>query len=272
MAPTPWSTHTIEFSPDTVTKRFGRDCQEQCAREWRALTLLAVHAPGTGPEPVAVDFDATEPVVVMSRLEGEPLRGQDLNVAKTEALARTVDKLHTAVPTEKLASIPQRPGQQQGVREYIKTWTPRIRPEVGGQVARAMDEGLAWLARTRWEDSDGQLVPSAFGPGDGNLANYLWDGSCVRVVDFEDFGRSDRPFELAEITEHVGSWVESPLDAEDFLARCDLTRAERSRLLECRRLLALVWLLLLCRDVRGDQRNPEGTVDRQAERLSELLV
>jgi Ser/Thr protein kinase RdoA (MazF antagonist) len=115
-------------------------------------------------------------------------------------------------------------------------------------------------------------VPPVFGPGDGNLANYLWNGCRVQVVDFEDSGRSDRAFELAEITEHVGCWVERPLDVSGFLGRFDLSRAEAARLGECRRLLALVWLFLLASDDSENPRNPPGTAERQAGRLLDLLA
>ncbi|MEU5403654.1 hypothetical protein ABZ348_30685 [Streptomyces sp. NPDC005963] len=81
--------------------------------------------------------------------------------------------------------------------------------------------------------------------GTATLANYLWDGSRVRVVDFEDSGLSDRTFELAEITEHRASWEGPPLKVEALLDLIDLNPAERARLPECRRLLALVWLFLL---------------------------
>jgi hypothetical protein len=47
---------------------------------------------------------------------------------------------------------------------------------------------------------------------------------------------------------------------------------EWARLLECRRLLALVWLFLLVLDEAGQSpRNPPGTVERQADRLCALL-
>lgn len=98
-----------------------------------------------------------------------------------------------------------------------------------------------------------------------------WDGSRVPVVDFEDSGLSDRAFDLAEITEHVASWVDRPLDVVSFLDRFDLTAAERARLGECRRLLALVWLFLLALDDAEHPRNPPGIVERQADRLAELL-
>lgn len=266
-----WSTHTVTFGPDTVTKRFRPGGHDRCGREWRALTLPATHAHGLAPEPLDVDFEAAEPVIVMSRVKGEPLRGRALGSACTDALAETVAELHSAMPPSALAPLPSRPGRQRNVIEFVRTWIPRLRPEVDERATRAMDAGLAWLARSALESTAEPRVPSVFGPGDGNLANYLWDGSRVRVVDFEESGRSDRAFELAEITEHVGSWVESHLDVPAFLGRFALTPAESSRLHECRCLLALVWLLLLCRDEKGERRNPPGTVERQADRLWELL-
>ncbi|MBC3840794.1 phosphotransferase [Streptacidiphilus sp. 4-A2] len=135
-----------------------------------------------------------------------------------------------------------------------------------------MDRGVEWLARSGMEAPDQPDVPPVFGPGDGNLANYLWDGSRVQVVDFEDSGRSDRAFELAEITEHVASWVEQPLDVEAFLECFELTASESARLLQCRRLLALVWLFLLAFDDPDKPRNPPGTAERQARRLLDLLA
>ncbi len=131
---------------------------------------------------------------------------------------------------------------------------------------------MDWLARSGLEIAGQQDVPSVFGPGDGNLANYLWDGRRVQVVDFEESGRSDRAFELAEITEHVASWVERPLDVVGFLQHFDLTGAESARLTQCRRLLALVWLFLLAFDDAGARRNRPGTVERQAGRLLDLLA
>jgi hypothetical protein len=50
------------------------------------------------------------------------------------------------------------------------------------------------------------------------------------VVDFEDSGRSDRAFELAYLTEHIGMWLEAGNDADDVLGRFDLTAADSARL------------------------------------------
>ncbi|MFL1427521.1 MULTISPECIES: aminoglycoside phosphotransferase family protein [unclassified Nocardiopsis] len=262
----------VELGPYVVTKRFRPGDHGRCAREWRALTLLATHAPGVAPRPLTIDFDAAAPVVTMTRLYGEPLRGQVLDSVSTAALVETVAELHSAVPPGVLDRLSTRPGHQRNLCEFVYTWAPKARPGLGNHVARALDEGLTWLNGSALRDTTKANVQSVFGPGDGNLANYLWGGSRVRVVDFEESGRSDRAFELAEITEHVGSWVEYPLDVSVFLSRFALTPAESDRLQECRRLLALVWLLLLCRDAKGERRNPPGTTDRQARRLLILLT
>ncbi|MDT0445702.1 phosphotransferase family protein [Streptomyces johnsoniae] len=272
MTSVPWSTHAVELRSDSVIKRFRRECRGKCEREWRALTLLAAYAPGLAPVPQRADLAAEEPVVVMSRVPGEPMRGEPLDDQRLKALAAAASELYGAVPAEVLAEIPVRPGQQHQLVAQIRAWAPQARPRVSDEVGEAMDRGLDWLARSGMERASQSDVPMVFGPGDGNLANYLWDGTRVRIVDFEDSGLSDRPFELAEITEHVASWVGPPLDVEAFLDLFDLAAAERVRLTECRRLLALVWLFLLSFDDPQHPRNRPGTAERQAARLSALLT
>ncbi len=267
-----WSTHVVVMGSGSVIKRFRGEDRERGRREWRALGLLARYAPGLAPVPWKVDLASAEPTVVMSRLTGVPLRGVLLSDDQVEALAAAVGKVHAAVPPDVLAGVPLRPGYQGELVSHIRSWFPQLRPRVGDEVGRAMDEGVGWLARSGLE-SAGQLdLPSVFGPGDGNLANYLWDGQRVQMVDFEDSGRSDRAFELAEITEHVASWVEQPLNVASFLRHFDLTTVESARLTLCRRLLALVWLFLLAFDDAGARRNPPGTAERQACRLLDLLA
>jgi Ser/Thr protein kinase RdoA (MazF antagonist) len=266
-----WSTHAVELGSQTVIKRFQEGRRDRCEREWLALTLLTTYAPGLAPEPVKLDLAAARPTVVMSRLAGEPLRGGSLSEQRIKSLAAAVEELHAAVPPEVLVGVPLRPGHQLELIAWIRSAVPQMRPRLSGKVGEVIDQGLAWLACSGLESAGEPQVPPVFGPGDGNLANYLWDGSRVRVVDFEESGRSDRAFELAEITEHVASWVEHPLDVGLFLGQCDLTAAESVRLDECRRLLALVWLFMLASANGTNPRNPPGTAERQADRLSRLL-
>src|SRR6266446_1604791 len=74
-------------------------------------------------------------------------------------------------------------------------------------------------------------------------ANYLWDGSSIRIVDFEDADPSHRAFELALLVEHRSAWAESELDAAAFLARFDLAPPELLLVNEYLRLATLFWLI-----------------------------
>ncbi|MER7505122.1 phosphotransferase [Nonomuraea pusilla] len=102
-----WSTHDIELGDGVVTKRFRAHGRDEHRREWRALPLLAEHAPGLAPAPIRADLDADPPVIVMSRLPGEPLRGARLTSAQVAALADAVTSMHAAVPPARVAELPE---------------------------------------------------------------------------------------------------------------------------------------------------------------------
>jgi thiamine kinase-like enzyme len=95
----------------------------------------------------------------------------------------------------------------------------------------------------------------------------LWDGTEVRIVDFEDSGPSDRAFELADLVEHISAWPDASLPADVVLGSFGLTAAKQVRVREYRRLCALFWLVMLLPGRPGHDRNPAGTLERQAARL-----
>jgi hypothetical protein len=95
-----WTTHEIAMTATRVVKRF-RSCSDgEHEREWRALSLLARYAPGLAPAPRCAHLAAEPPVVVMSRVPGDTLRGGRVAPEQVEALARTVAGLFDAVPAE----------------------------------------------------------------------------------------------------------------------------------------------------------------------------
>ncbi|GAA2367000.1 phosphotransferase family protein [Nonomuraea africana] len=250
-------THVVAVDGDVVTKRFVDGKAGGAEREWRALSLLAEHAPGLTPEPIAFEPG----VVVMSRLEGTPLRGLTLGPPHLEGLAEALARLHEAVPARILAGVPERPWQAAQLSAQVREWCARWRPR-GSLADLAVREGARWL--DGWRPGPAGARP-AFGAGDGNLANFLWDGTRVRIVDFEDSGRSDRAFELAEAAEHVSAWVDGEVDVTAWV---ELDRDEAARVRECRRLQALTWLFLLSGE---GPRNPPGTFGRQVERVLRAL-
>ena len=133
----------------------------------------------------------------------------------------------------------------------------------------ALQKGAEWLASAPFDSvGDAEVI---LGHGDPNLANFLWDGTEIRIVDFEDSGPSSRAFELAILVEHVSAWSESRLDPDVFLALFDLTNTEMAMLREFRRLAALFWLITLRRRSEAHRRDHDHVLTRQAERLLALL-
>ena len=264
---------THELSVDSgaglVVKRFGQSDRGEPAREWRALPLLAEHAPGLAPEPLRADLDAVPPVVEMSLLPGEPLGGAPLTQEQESALVRALGQLWQSVPVERVIAVAGEHGNEAQLVQAV-SGARRSRPRPGRRSAGASclcrRRGLADLGRGRGSPARQHADPAGrqhrlpgwrrSRQGDANLANFLWDGERVRIVDFEDSGISDRAFELAVLVEHISAWIGAGLRGDQFTQAFDLTPAERARLASCRRLAALHWLLLL-RPARASE--PEST-------------
>jgi Ser/Thr protein kinase RdoA (MazF antagonist) len=271
---TPGTTHEVRIQQDRrlVVKRFRSWARGEPAREWAALTLLAEAAPGLAPAPIRAGLDADPPFIVMSWLPGVQLGTGPLSPAQADALELALQQLWRSVPPPRVTAHP-------GPAWNCTALTSQVRDmAVAGSglgedplVARARQAGVTWLDSSTLDSQarpDGEVL---LGHGDCNLANFLWDGTRVRIVDFEDSGPSDRAFELAILVEHISAWSDAGLDAETFLARFELTRAEKARLREVRRLAALFWLILLLPGGPASNRNPPGTLQRQADRLLALL-
>jgi Ser/Thr protein kinase RdoA (MazF antagonist) len=265
-------THQVSLDHEAllVVKRYVDSHRGEPFREWRALRLLAEHAPRLAPEPISADLGASPPSIVMSLLPGEPLGAGPLTEPQERALAVAVGQLWQAVPVGLVTPVPGELDSRAELVAWVRGWLGESAdPGSDPAVRAALARGAAWFASTTAlayaGTSPGPVLPLVLGQGDANLANFLWDGELVRIVDFEDSGLSDRAFELAVLVEHVSAWRDAGLDADRFTAGFDLSRAERGHLADWRRLLALSWLLRLRR--RADARGVVG----QAERLLSLL-
>lgn len=264
-------THSVEVRGDVVIKRFRAWQRDEHEREWRALRLLRKYAPGLAPEPLRAALGADPPEVVMTRLAGDPLRGGPVSQEQGAALAAAIAALHSALPGPVLDEVPIAAWDPAGAADKALSWTAAaLSPGSDPLVAEAHAAGARWLKSVRLRN-EGPGHSPVFGMMDGNLANYLWDGERIRLVDFEVSGRSDRAFELAEMAEHISTWVDSEFDTAHFLGHFDLCPAEATRLRECRRLVAMFWLLGLAHDDSARTRNPPGSLERQAQRVLALL-
>jgi Ser/Thr protein kinase RdoA (MazF antagonist) len=262
---------SIDGARGVVTKRFIQRGRNEPEREWRALKLLARHAPGLAPKPLRADLATSPAVVEMSLLPGEPLGGRSLSAAQLAAIAGAVSRLWRSVPISRVDPFP---GEQRNNAQLVAVVSALLTADhdLGPEpvVATAFAEGRKWLAAAR-DRTLSPGPPPVFGQGDSNLANFLWDGERVRVVDFEDSGHSDRALEVAALVEHLSVWHEAGVDAERLIGAFDLSAAETARLADCRRLAALYWLLALRSGGAASGRNPPGMLRRQAERLLGLL-
>jgi hypothetical protein len=262
--------HEIEMRPEVVIKRYGSWRSGEAEREWSALELLSEHAPDLAPKPLEATLVGERPAVTMSRLGGVPLAAP-LDAGRIAALAEAIITLQESIPRKALMELPRRAGHPAEFLEHVRAWcATRPGPDPDPLVRQAFVSAVDWLARVRLDDLVGAERP-VFGTGDGNLSNYLWDGSRVRVIDFEHSGRSDHAFELAEVTEHIS--VGAARDDIRFavLERVELPAAEERRFQNCRILHACYWLLSVLGDDPRHPRNPPGTLERQAARLLALL-
>lgn len=262
----------IDLGRGVVVKRFLSRGRSEPEREWSALTCLARSAPGLAPVPLHADLRAEPATIEMSWLPGAPLAGAAPTPAQTQALAAALERLWRPVP-------PSWPGLLAGAAPNPATLTALVRgmlaagPEPGGDpVARhAFARATAWFDSGVLDRHNRVGDQTVLGQGDSNLANFLWDGQRIRVVDFEDAGPSNRAFELASLVEHLSAWSDAGLDADAFLGLFGLTAAERAAVLAFRRLAALFWLILLRPSGPASPRNPPGTLERQAHRLLGLF-
>jgi len=168
-------------------------------------------------------------------LPGVELGHAPVSPAQTNALMVALERLWQSVSLARInssaATTVLNPAALTGqVRAMVAT-RPGLGEEPG--VRRAWQAAVTWLDRSAVDNQvylDGVTV---LGQGDCNLANFLWDGTQVRIVDFEDSGPSDRTFELAILVEHISAWSDASLEAHTVLAQFELTRSERARLREC---------------------------------------
>jgi hypothetical protein len=248
------STHELSVRDGVVVKRFRSWARGEPAREWMILRLLDERAPGLGPAPVRADLDGDPPSVTMSLVPGVPLAAAP-TPPQHDALAAALCRLWT-VP---VAGLPPRRYLPDEVASTLMRDLAGRRFG-GSTVDTAVAAALEFLA-TPWVEAPDPVL----GHSDPNVANYLWDGDRVRIVDFEDAGRSDRAYELATLVEHLaargGDW-------EPFLDRFDV---DRDRLLAGRCTAAALWLHTLLTVEPARRRNPPGTARRQAEHLLSLL-
>ena len=276
--PRPFSTHGITVEEGIAVKRFRshvgderRLYGDEQRREWRALKLLARYAPGLAPKPIRADLDADPSLIAMSQVPGEPLGTRPVTEAQEDAIAAALSRLHHAIPPSVLGTVKRAPGSPKLLPDRTRDMAHACNAELLDPLPRqAYRAALAWLD-SGWAERPAVTGQPVFAQCDPNLANHLWDGHSVHLVDFETSGRGDRATELADFVEHITAWAHAGINAEAFLDRFDLNPGERQQITQLRRLFAAFWVMRLLPSGSAYHRNPPGTFERQASRLLDLL-
>ncbi|GAA1574974.1 MULTISPECIES: phosphotransferase family protein [Kribbella] len=241
-------THDIEVTGTTVTKHYTSWSRDEPAREWTALSVLSRAAPGLTPTPLATSAHWLR----MTRVPGHPLTAP-LAPAQLAALGDALETLWSA-PTEDLEPI---------------DLTPLVERTRTGLQSLATTEGVIAEAASTWlADEPPHLTTRdpVLAHGDPNLANYLWDGVRVRIIDFEDSGQGDRTVELANLVEHL-AWRNA--DPAPLVRRF---APDPRRFQAARRLWSGFWLTLIGPGGPSAHRNPPGTAEAQARRVLRLAA
>ncbi len=266
------STHEVMLGVDQVEKRYLSWDRDEPTREWDALTRLHRSVPGLAPKPLNRHLDGPHPVVVMSRVPGEPLGHEPLSAGQVAALGHCLRRLHTALPAAELEHVPERNSGPGEMLEHLRGWILQDHAEVDVPVRQALTSAEAWLATGDAEKLARATRDRVFTQGDGNIGNFLWDGQRCYVVDFEDSGVSDPAYEIADLVEHLTVWLPELIDVDLLVTSLEFTTEQRERLQGFRKVLAVFWLLMLLPGNRAHGRNPSGTLERQALRVLLLLA
>jgi aminoglycoside phosphotransferase (APT) family kinase protein len=265
------STHDVSVGATTVVKRYRSWDRGEPDREWHALSLLHEHCPGLAPEPIAFTSQAGTPAITMTRVPGVPLGSAALTEPQQVAVADAMTRLHRALPGPELARLGERRSGPAELLSELRSWSKEPVTALSPVVAEAKTAGTTWLDEVAISDLKGAATESVFTLGDGNLGNFIWDGDQCRLVDFEDSGVSQVAFESADFVEHVSVWLRGLVHEDALLESLKMSGHQQERLMNCRRLFAVFWLLMLLPGARGHHRNPVGSVERQAHRLLGLL-
>ena len=227
---------------EVCVKLYLRDGVRRARHEWAALSVLAAAGIDAVPHPIGVQLSPT-PAVAMTLLPGHPQGGAPLTVEQIRQLADLFAVLHAITP------------------DAVPGPVPRVRLSVAPMLAEVRHR---WSAcdtddatpvrkdlRLLWQDWAAgpapallsRPTPAVFGHGDPNPSNCLWDGSRVRLVDFEYAGWSDPHHEAALLVEHVQSRTTPDATWSLFEDLACPDEADRTRVHAARGLVAWFWTM-----------------------------
>ncbi len=252
-----------------VRKSFVRWDDGEADREWAALEHLGHQAPDLAPIPIRRETEQGRPVVVMSRLPGEPLT-EKLSDPQADAFVAALRQLFEVPVPSDLAARANGPWLQSRFRPWLTEDYEWQLCQDRTLVQTAVNAAQEWLdANPPGED---WIVDPVIALGDGNLDNVMWDGERCRLIDWEEYGASDLAYEVADVVEHASSRLRRLIDVPRLLADLRLDATQQERIERHRRMFACFWLGMMLPGNPGWHRNPPGSAEDQARHLLDMLL
>jgi hypothetical protein len=218
------------------------DSRRRAEREWTTLTLLAHRGHPRVPHPVWRSPWDDGPAIAMTFVAGEPLGDADLLPQQLDAITEALADLYSITPADVREPVAEVATPAPAMLHRIRAaWAA---PDAAHDPAHQQAVQL-WQRWAHGPDPETILCGRAaqvLGRGDPSLANVLWDGAQVTLLDFEYSGWTDPAYELADLVEHPQSRATPDQTWHTYINRFPLDPAAQARHRAARRMLALFWL------------------------------
>jgi hypothetical protein len=245
-------------------KVYRVDDRHRAEREWLSLAFLSGHQAVSAPAPLWADPDPGQPAIGMTLVPGRPFPETGDRQGPLRALA-AVQRQYAELPLPgELAAMERVDSASHYVRRITGIWAPVIKSHSRDALTRDLLQILS-----EWEDSGDAAVLAEparriFSRGDSNLLNWLWDGTSIRVVDYEFAGYSDLAFDCADLTEHISS-RQTGIDDQawaEVVSLAGLSSGDQRRFQAAQRTCALRWLAVLWKQRENRTEEFAGQFDR----------
>lgn len=251
-----------------VLKVYSRPRRGEAEREWRTLGLL--EPLDVAPYPISFHDHPLFPTVAMSYLPGSAKDPSELREDELLSIFETHRKIQRlGVPGGVEDAINHPTNGLTRTRRYLDVYLASARELFGNapSLEDAWNLAREWVARLEVEDLVGSQR-AVLCRGDVNLVNYLWSGTEVKLIDFEDAGLNHPSFELADMAEHPNSRQVPGMRWEKVMETFGL---DPEAVWAGRRLLAVFWMTILAGKPRARDLNPPGALEEAACRVNAYL-
>ncbi|ANN21169.1 hypothetical protein SD37_40025 [Amycolatopsis orientalis] len=226
-------------------KLYSSGNHERAIREYQALLHLAESGITAAPQPLWHDPNPELPAVATTMLPGQAVPELDDPASALRSMVGVLAEL-SRVPVGLFADTPRVGAAKDIVHRLMGTWSGQLDDHAADRHTYDMR-----LLLDTWSECGAAATlldpaPRAFSRGDSNLSNWLWDGTRVRVANWEFAGYSEAAYDAADIIEHPSSRA---IDDARWISLLPDLRVNdvdsRRRFLAAQRTVALRWLSVL---------------------------